>query len=215
MIYGRDWLNADTAKYIQDLALRQLVSIAVYKSWIAVCRTSNSFQSKFQLWRYGACTGGNLRVFGKIRCISRGRILIGRNVTINSGPLLNLVGSDRRTNIWVGPSAILEIGDGVGISNSTIIARVAIRIHHGTLIGGGCDIYDNDFHEILPEDRVAKKRNIGMAPVEIGPRAFIGGHTIILKGVTIGEGALVGAGSLVARDVPPYEIWAGRPARFC
>ena len=52
-----------------------------------------------------------------------------------------------------------------------------------------------------------------MGPVEIGPRAFIGGHTIILKGVTIGEGAVIGAGTLVAKDVPPYEVWAGRPAK--
>ena len=43
------------------------------------------------------------------------------------------------------------------------------------------------------------------------PRSFIGGHTLILKGVTIGECAVVGAGSVVTRDIGPYEVWAGNP----
>lgn len=46
------------------------------------------------------------------------------------------------------------------------------------------------------------------------PRAFIGTNTIVCADVTIGEGAVVGAGSIVTKDIPPYEIWAGNPARF-
>ena len=43
---------------------------------------------------------------------------------------------------------------------------------------------------------------------------FIGAKTIITKPVTIGQGAVIGAGSVVTKDIPPYEIWAGVPARF-
>ena len=50
--------------------------------------------------------------------------------------------------------------------------------------------------------------------VRIGKRVFIGGHSIILKGVTIGDEAVIGACSVVTRDVPAREIWAGNPARF-
>ena len=48
----------------------------------------------------------------------------------------------------------------------------------------------------------------------IGKRVFVGGHSIILKGVTIGDDAVIGAGSVVAKNVPVGEIWAGNPARF-
>jgi acetyltransferase-like isoleucine patch superfamily enzyme len=141
-------------------------------------------------------------------------IRLGRSVRINSGPDQNYVGGDRQTNIWIAPGALLEIGDEAAISNSTIIARCSVRIGMQAYIGGGCDIYDNDFHELQPEDRICKRGNIGSLPIEIGPKTFIGGHSIILKGVTIGEGAVVGAGSLVTKSIPQYEIWAGRPARF-
>jgi acetyltransferase-like isoleucine patch superfamily enzyme len=51
-------------------------------------------------------------------------------------------------------------------------------------------------------------------PVVIRDGAFIGAHTIVLKGVTIGERSVVGAGSVVTKDIPDGEIWAGNPARF-
>jgi acetyltransferase-like isoleucine patch superfamily enzyme len=52
-----------------------------------------------------------------------------------------------------------------------------------------------------------------MKPVKINDRVWIGFNSIILKGVTIGEGGIVGAGSVVTKDVPPYTIVAGNPAR--
>ncbi len=50
--------------------------------------------------------------------------------------------------------------------------------------------------------------------ITIMPRAFIGTNTIICSNVTIGEGAIVGAGSVVTKDIPPYQVWAGNPAHF-
>ena len=52
------------------------------------------------------------------------------------------------------------------------------------------------------------------APFVINDFAFIGAHTIVLKGVTIGERSIVGAGSVIARSIPDYEIWARKPAKF-
>ena len=51
-------------------------------------------------------------------------------------------------------------------------------------------------------------------PVRIGNKAWIGARTIVLKGVTIGEGAIIGAGSVVTGDVPPWMLAAGNPARI-
>lgn len=195
------------------LPITQMISIAGYKLRRSVYQTLTTYCARLTLWRYGVTTGNKFKSLGLIRCINRGKLIIGNNVTINSGALGNFVGGDRRTNFWVGPHGTLEIDDNVGISNSTIIARSSIRIHNHTLIGGGCDIYDNDFHELHAIDRLNRTKKISMAPIEIGPHAFVGAHTIVLKGVKIGEGAVVGAGSLVTQDIPPYEVWAGQPAR--
>jgi acetyltransferase-like isoleucine patch superfamily enzyme len=61
----------------------------------------------------------------------------------------------------------------------------------------------------IPEDR----SDVSVAPVVIKDGAFIGGHSTILKGVTIGERAIVGAGSVVRQNIPADEIWAGNPAK--
>lgn len=76
-------------------------------------------------------------------------------------------------------------------------------------------IYDTDFHSPRPEERQSRQLDIAnkrTAPVRIGDNAFIGAHATILKGVSIGRGAVIGACSLVTRDVPDGEIWAGNPA---
>lgn len=52
------------------------------------------------------------------------------------------------------------------------------------------------------------------APITIEDHAFIGAHSIILKGVTIGKCSIVGAGSVVTHNIPEHEIWAGNPAKF-
>lgn len=196
------------------MPLQQAISVMTRKGWIRFRGYLDSYFSYLTLWRFGAQIGAHLCVNGKLRCFNYGIIIIGNDVRINSGPDNNYVGGDRRTNFWVWPGAKLCIEDQVAISNSTIIARSSVIIKQGTFIGGGCDIYDNDFHEIAADDRNSYSGNVGKAHVQVGPHAFIGGHSIILKGVNIGRGAVIGAGSLVTTDVPPNQVWGGRPARF-
>ena len=110
----------------------------------------------------------------------------------------------------------LCIGHHTGMTNSTINCHESITIGNYVNIGAGCVIADSDFHSLDWRDRmddtdITKKRN---APVVIKDLAFIGMHSIILKGVTIGEKSIIGAGSVVSRCVPDGEIWAGNPARF-
>jgi acetyltransferase-like isoleucine patch superfamily enzyme len=65
------------------------------------------------------------------------------------------------------------------------------------------------------EERVgAGEETIKKAPVHIKKGAFVGAHCLILKGVTIGENSIVGAGSVVTKDIPDHEIWGGNPARL-
>lgn len=169
--------------------------------------------ARFQLRLWGASIGADMKVKGFLVLSPLGKIKIGDNVRINSAPI-HVGGSDRRTAFRIGRRGILTIKDRVGMSNTTINCFNSVTIGEDVLIGGGCEIMDTDFHQISHYDRIKNKGCIPSAPIVIEKKAFVGGMSIIKKGVTIGEGSLIGTGSLVVKNVPPYEIWAGVPAKF-
>ncbi len=143
---------------------------------------------------------------------NRGSLVIGKRLTLCSRTSGNSIGVSQRVRITIRKGARLTIGDQVGISGSSIYCARAIAIGNRVRIGSGCLIMDNDAHALDPV-----KRNQGApgrsAPVRIADDAFIGARSIILKGVSIGEAAVVGAGSVVTKNVPPRTIVAGNPAR--
>lgn len=103
--------------------------------------------------------------------------------------------------------ARLTIGARTQIGNDTQIhCGTAIDIAEDVMISWGCSIMDRDFH--ATEGDIEQRR-----PVRIDRHAWIGCHALILKGVHIGEGAIVAAGAVVTRDVPAGCIAAGNPAR--
>lgn len=81
-----------------------------------------------------------------------------------------------------------------------------ISIGNHTCVTTGCQIIT---HFFSPEDNVFYLGN-----VKIGDKVFMGMNTLIVAPVTIGDGAVLAAGSVVTKDIPPYEIWGGVPARF-
>ncbi len=179
--------------------------------------TVDSVITRLRLIALGVQVGPRLRVRGWIdlHIDRRSRVVIGAECRIKSGFAENAVGGYRRLGVWTFPGAALTIGQGVGLSGSTIVCANSISIGDEVYIGGDCNIYDTDFHSINPEDRLARPdTKIKTAPIVIERRSFIGGHSLILKGVTIGEEAVIGAGSVVTRNVPAREIWAGNPAKF-
>lgn len=156
-----------------------------------------------------------LTIYGRLRVFGHGTIRIGKNVTINSGFSCNPIGGDARTLFSLKDTACLTIGEGVGISNTAIVCHDRITIGERVLIGGGTKIYDTNFHSL--DYRVRgdyQNETVVTRPVVIEEDAFIGGHCIILKGVTIGARSIIGAGSVVTKDVPADEVWGGNPARM-
>ncbi|WP_308620480.1 acyltransferase [uncultured Desulfovibrio sp.] len=114
-----------------------------------------------------------------------------------------------------GPGAVIEIGAGAQLSGTSITARsTTVRIGRQALLAPNCVIVDSDFHAPWPPEARATEPGLERdAPVTIGDHAWIGMQCIILKGVSVGEGALVGAGSVVTADIPPRCLAAGAPAR--
>lgn len=139
----------------------------------------------------------------------------GRKITINSSEFSNLIGISQRTIISCRDGGIINIGPGVGISGSTIYSLSEINIGKNTIIGSGCKIVDNDFHSLNPELRINQKdSDIKRAPICIGDNCFIGMHSIILKGTTLGNNCIVGASSVVHGTFPDNVIIAGNPAKI-
>jgi acetyltransferase-like isoleucine patch superfamily enzyme len=110
--------------------------------------------------------------------------------------------------------ARIVIGTNTGISGSTICAADSIRIGSDCLIGSGVMIVDNDFHAIDPRNRRSNcnHADIASAPIIIGNNVFIGAQSIILKGVSIGDNSVIGAGSVVRASIPENTIATGNPA---
>jgi acetyltransferase-like isoleucine patch superfamily enzyme len=113
---------------------------------------------------------------------------------------------------WL-PGAILEIGDHLAMTGGTICATECITIGHHVTVGANTTIIDSDFHPLQPRARLQEPSVAKRAPIQIGNDVFIGMQSLILKGVTLGDGCVVGAGSVVTRDVAAGVIVAGNPAQ--
>ncbi|WP_372776561.1 acyltransferase [Mangrovibacterium sp.] len=139
-------------------------------------------------------------------------IEIGNNFTACSNAKNNSIGVFQKVILnALEPNAVLKIGNNVGISGATISCENEVTLGNNVLIGSGVLITDSDAHPIHPNKR-NDKTAVSSSPIVIEDDAFIGARSIILKGVTIGRGSVIGAGSVVVKPIPPMCIAAGNPA---
>jgi acetyltransferase-like isoleucine patch superfamily enzyme len=99
----------------------------------------------------------------------------------------------------------MDIGEGTAISLSAKLDKTnpqGIHIGRYSVVAFGAAVLTHDYVNCLNRD------------VHIGNNCFIGAHAIILPGVTVGDGCIVSAASVVARDIPPHCMFAGNPARI-
>lgn len=113
------------------------------------------------------------------------------------------------------PDASIIIGRDVIINNSLVIIadKDEIKIGANSLIGDHVKLYNSDFHPLNPEDRLMGRKNYQHAKINIGQNVWLGSFSIVLKGVTIGDNSVIGAGSVVVGDIPPNVVAAGNPAK--
>lgn len=137
------------------------------------------------------------------------------NIIFNSKTKYNLAGIYKRCSISVADGAKLTIGNFTGFSGVSIVCANEINIGSNVNCGINVMIWDTDFHSVNKlERRNNSAAGVRSSPIKIGNDVFIGGNSIVLKGVIIGDNSVIGAGSVVTGTVPPNEIWAGNPAKF-
>lgn len=154
-------------------------------------------------WQLRRCTrvGQWTRLTGRIFIENHGQILVGERV--------QLLSDYAHTVLVAFRGGTLEIGDRTAVNyGCDIAATKLVKIGADCLIGTHVIILDNDFHDAVDHARMPEPR-----PVIIGDRAWIGNRAMVLPGVTIGEEATVGAGSVVMTDIPARSLALGNPAR--
>jgi acetyltransferase-like isoleucine patch superfamily enzyme len=151
--------------------------------------------------RHADHLGRRITLRGRAKIVNRGTITLGDRVRLDSTlARLELVTID---------GGRLEIGSNVFINfGSSIVAGTEVKIGNDCLIGAHVTVMDTDFHRV--EDKAWDTTG---QPVVIQDRVWLGNRSIVLKGVRIGHDAVVAAGAVVTKDVPPRTVVAGNPAR--
>lgn len=150
----------------------------------------------------GARVQGAPRVFGRLPQV--------RNKgTLNIGSGFQVRGQRFRVGIAVDRDGTLNIGEHVFLNQGvSIAAKTTVTIGDHTKIADLVTIQDTNYHSVSPDEPVVS------APITIGRNVWLGRLSIISPGVTIGDNAVVAAGSIVTKDVMPNTVVAGTPAKF-
>ena len=115
----------------------------------------------------------------------------------------------RGSLVWILSGGRVVMNGATTNGENKIISKEKVTIGKNTQIAWGVTICDHDFHKTFSEDRP----NVETAPINIGEGVWIGMNATILKGVTIGDGAVIAACAVVTRDVPARALVGGNPAR--
>lgn len=164
----------------------------------------HSIQIRYWSWQFAKscrCNVSGLQVYGRCIVDAPGRIDVGSNVFVRSRGY-------NPVEITVSRGAYLKIGDNCFINQGVRIAcSMEIQIGNGCLIGDECVILDNDYHAM-------PGTGIKAAPIIIMNNVWLATRVIVLRGITIGENSIVGAGSVVTKSIPANAFAAGQPARI-
>ena len=150
--------------------------------------------------------GKNFRVAGRLDIRGPGTVVFGDDCTVVATRFAPV------TPYTHSPQAVIQIGHRVVLHGTRLGCCQRIEVAENCLLADA-RLFDTDFHALESAGRHRWHTAGVTKPVMIGPDVWIGAGAMILKGVSIGAHAVVGAGSVVTRDVPPWAVVAGNPAR--
>jgi acetyltransferase-like isoleucine patch superfamily enzyme len=163
-------------------------------------------QLKIHGVNYGKKLRGNVCTLKNV-----GTIKIGNNVLLNSHPDGEIYKTGLLTHL---KSSIIQIGDNCWLNGTIVHARTSVIIGDNSMFGPGVVILDNDSHNPSIDPTIRRTGPITSSPVIIGRNVWIGMHSIIMKGVHIGDNSIVAAGSVLTKDIPSNQLFGGNPAHF-
>jgi acetyltransferase-like isoleucine patch superfamily enzyme len=169
------------------------------------------------MWRTtGVSIGAGWACYGLpiVQRHTHSALIIGTNAHFRSTVRSNPLGANHPCVLSTRKAgAELRIGDHFGMTGGAIVCETRVSIGDRVTMGANSTITDTDFHPLDPDHRRDHPTDGASKPVTIEDDVFIGMSALILKGVTLGQGCVVGGGSVVSRDVPPRAVVAGNPAR--
>jgi len=162
----------------------------------------------------GVTFGRNMMIMGKVSVIGEGSITIGDNFYMSSGDHVNPISSNLQGAFFTdNPEAKISIGNNVGMSSTRMWISKGLTIGDNVKIGACVLLMDTDSHPIDYKARRGSNEGTHSAPITIEDDVWIGAHSIVLKGVTIGARSIIGAGSVVTKSIPADCIAAGNPCK--
>lgn len=188
----------------------------LYRIW-GIRRIIIAIQTFFFNLSYKKKLGNEIKLLGvPIISIHQGaKVKFGKNIMLISHSYFSEPGVNHPVVIrLLRKDASLIIGDDVGISGGGICVQSEVIIGNHVMFGANSFVTDTDFHPIDPHNRRYSYDQVQARKVIIEDNVFIGMNSVILKGVTIGKNSVIGACSVVSKDIPANQIWAGNPARF-
>lgn len=160
----------------------------------------------------------NVRIIGVplLNIARNARLLLGERVTLNSFNDDYHVNMNSSVKIYIeNQGSLVDIGDDTRIHGSCIHASKKIIIGKRCLIAANCNIVDSNGHRVSLDEPSKRYKTVDEPrEINIGNDVWIGMNSIILPGVTIGDGVIVSANSVVNKDVPPGVIVRGNPAEI-
>jgi maltose O-acetyltransferase len=139
---------------------------------------------------------------------TKGRPEIVNNGVLELGKLVRVWSTVFRTRLAVEAGAQLKIGDNCRLNGTTIAATRSITVGNNCRLAPFSHLMDSDYHDLHDRTKAGQ-----CAPIVLKDNVWIGTRSIVLKGVTVHEGAVVASGAIVTRDVPAYTVVGGVPAR--
>lgn len=193
----------------ESLVITKITIDKVHRSFPArvfgrIIDSFQSFRTSRKYWSFGSGS----RIQKPAFVYGTSAIELGRNVNIWHHARIEAF------NVLGIKKPKIVIGDGSTIHPYAHIgAALSITIGRGALFASNVYVTDHDHDYYDPDDPVITNRRVLAIPVVIGDYVWVGENAMVLKGVTIGKKSIIGAGSIVTRNIPPYSIAVGSPAR--